>query len=277
MLGDPMTDLSVALEVDYFRMARDRYFVPVTVKIPGCELELAHGTGVDSTKIDFIGEVRDAKGVVQGNVRDYQEIKLKGESAGTALQAHPRLRHGLHPAARKLHPQVPHPRKRDRQDGDLRNQVRDSRSHHPAASTCPSRASCSAISGRIMSTALATAEKDKKLLAANPLVQNNQKLVPSVTRVFKKDQDMFVYLQAYQPDAQTTQPLVATVSFYRGKVKAFETAPLADHRRPRRQDQGPAHPLQRAARQAAVRAATPARSACSIRKPRSSPSGAPPS
>ena len=44
MLGDPMTDLSVALEVDYFRMARDRYFVPVTVKIPGCELELAqHG------------------------------------------------------------------------------------------------------------------------------------------------------------------------------------------------------------------------------------------
>ena len=41
MLGDPMTDLSVALEVDYFRMARDRYFVPVTVKIPGSGI----GTG----------------------------------------------------------------------------------------------------------------------------------------------------------------------------------------------------------------------------------------
>ena len=57
-------------------------------------------------------------------------------------------------------------------------------------------------------------------------MQDNQKLVPSVTRVFKKDQDMFVYLQAYQPDALNTQPLVASVSFYRGKVKAFETAPL---------------------------------------------------
>jgi len=44
--------------------------------------------------------------------------------------------------------------------------------------------------------------------------------------VFKKEQDMFVFLEAYQPDAQTTQPLVATVSFFRGKVKAFETAPL---------------------------------------------------
>ena len=31
------------------------------------------------------------------------------------------------------------------------------------------------------------AEKDKKLIAANPLVQDNQKLVPSVTRVFSKD------------------------------------------------------------------------------------------
>ena len=77
-----------------------------------------------------------------------------------------------------------------------------------------------------MNTALATAEKDKKLIAANPLVQNNQKLVPSVTRVFKKEQDMYVFLEAYQPDATTTQPIVATVSFYRGKVKAFETAPL---------------------------------------------------
>ena len=57
-------------------------------------------------------------------------------------------------------------------------------------------------------------------------MQDNQKLIPSVTRVFKKEQDMFVYLEAYQPDADTTQPLVASVSFYRGKVKAFETAPL---------------------------------------------------
>src|SRR5947209_16058116 len=77
-----------------------------------------------------------------------------------------------------------------------------------------------------MTQALATAEKDKKLLAQNPLIEGNTKLVPSVTRVFKKDQDMYVFLQAYEPEATTTQPLVASVSFYRGKVKAFETAPV---------------------------------------------------
>jgi hypothetical protein len=77
-----------------------------------------------------------------------------------------------------------------------------------------------------LDAALASAEKDRKLIAANPLVQDDQKLVPSVTRVFRKDQDMYVYLEAYQPAAATTQFMVATVSFYRGRVKAFETAPL---------------------------------------------------
>ena len=111
----------------------------------------------------------------------------------------------------------------------------------------------------------------------NPLVQDNKQLMPSVTRVFKKDQEMFVYLEAYQPDAQTTQPLVATVSFYRGKVKAFETAPLADHRRTERQVQGAADDASACRSASCSRAGTPARSACSIRKPRSSPSGARPS
>jgi hypothetical protein len=37
---------------------------------------------------------------------------------------------------------------------------------------------------------------------------------------------MFVYLQAYERAAVTTQPVVAFVTFYRGQTKAFETAPV---------------------------------------------------
>ncbi len=225
MLGDPMTDLSVALEVDYFRLARDRYFVPVTVKIPGAELELAKHGGAETTKLDFIGEVRDAKGTVQGNVRDYQEIKLKGDTAGQLGKRTLAYDTGftLAPGTYTLKFLA-----RENETGkmgtfetkfvvpDLTTQMK----YLPISSVVLSN------QRQDMNTALATAEKDKKLLAANPLVQDNQKLVPSVTRVFKKDQDMFVFLEAYQPDATTTQPVVATVSFYRGKVKAFETDPL---------------------------------------------------
>jgi hypothetical protein len=74
--------------------------------------------------------------------------------------------------------------------------------------------------------ALYNASKDKTE-SANPLVQGGQKLIPSVTRVFSKSRDMYVFLQAYGAAATSAQPLVAFVSFYRDQTKAFETPPLA--------------------------------------------------
>ncbi|HKF69702.1 MAG TPA: hypothetical protein VKB36_24320, partial [Vicinamibacterales bacterium] len=60
----------------------------------------------------------------------------------------------------------------------------------------------------------------------DPLVYDGLKLLPSVTREFSTSRDMYVFLQAYQRDATTTQPLIATVALYRDGVKAFETVPL---------------------------------------------------
>ena len=37
LLGDPVTDLPLALEINYFRLVGDHYFVPVAVKIAGSE------------------------------------------------------------------------------------------------------------------------------------------------------------------------------------------------------------------------------------------------
>ena len=38
---------------------------------------------------------------------------------------------------------------------------------------------------------------------------------------------MYIYFQAYERNATSTQPLVAFVTFYQGQTKAFETPPLA--------------------------------------------------
>jgi hypothetical protein len=73
---------------------------------------------------------------------------------------------------------------------------------------------------------LYTAKDKAKAEAVNPLIQDGWKLIPSVTRVFSRSRDMFVYLQAYEPTAPAIQPLVAFVTFYRGQSKAFETPPL---------------------------------------------------
>ncbi len=225
MLGDPMTDIDIAMEIDYFRLARDRYFVPIAAKIPGSELELARHGGAESTTIDFIGEIKDAAGNRWPNVRDFADVKLKGETAAAAFQASHRIRLRLHAAARKILAAF---LARENDTGKIGTY--DAKFTIPDLTTEQKRLPISSVilsSQRMdMSQAVYNAEKDKKILAGNPLIEDGKKLVPSVTRVFNKAQEMYVYLQAYEPAATTTEPLVATVSFIRGRVKAFETAPL---------------------------------------------------
>ena len=224
-LGDPITDMDLAMELDYFRLGRDRYFVPLAVKIPGSEIELARHGGADSTRLDFIGEMKDAKGAVVANVRDNIQVKLKGENsqqlAKTTLEYDTgfTLPPGSYTAKFLA---------RENETGKMgtyetRFVVPDLTSEQkylPISSVVLSN------QRERLDTAVASAEKDKKILAAHPLIQDGVKLVPSVTRVFRTDQNLYVYLEAYQPAAETTQPVIANVSFYRGKVKAFETDPL---------------------------------------------------
>ena len=225
MLGDPVTDLSVALEVNYFRLGKDRYFVPVSVKIPGSDIELARKGGAESTRLDFIGEVKDSKGALQGTVRDNITVKLKGENAGQLSKRNLEYDTGftLQPGKYSLKFLA-----RENETGkmgtfetkfvvpDLTNDQR----YLPISSVVLS------YQREKLDSAVASAERNKKLISANPLVSESVKLIPSVTRVFRTGEDMFVYLEAYQPAAEKTQLIVATVSFYRGKTKAFETAPL---------------------------------------------------
>jgi hypothetical protein len=58
-------------------------------------------------------------------------------------------------------------------------------------------------------------------------VFDGEKLVPSVTRVFSKRRDLYVFLQAYERSEPSMQPLLAFVSLYRNGTKALETPPLA--------------------------------------------------
>jgi VWFA-related protein len=225
LLGDPVTDLTVAAEVNYFRLGRDRYFVPVSVKIPGGDIELARKGGAESTRLDFIGEVKDAKGVLQGTVRDDIAVKLKGETAGQLASRNLEYDTGftLQPGTYTLKFLA-----RENETGKMGTfetkfvvpDLGSEQKYVPLSSVVLS------YQRENVAATVGSAERDRKLLSANPLIQDNQKLIPSVTRVFRREQDMYVYLEAYQPAAETTELMVASVSFYRGKVKAFETAPL---------------------------------------------------
>jgi VWFA-related protein len=225
MLGDPVTDLTLALEINYFRQARDRYFVPVAVKIPGSDIELARKSGAELTRLDFIGQIKDAKGILRGTVRDEIQVKLKGDNVGQLAKSNLEYDTGftLEPGEYSLKFLA-----RENETGKMGTfetnftipDLTNDQKYLPISSVVLS------YQREKLDTAVGSAERDKKLIAASPLVQDGQKLVPSVTKVFRKDQNLMVYLEAYQPAAEKTQVMVATVTFYRGKVKAFESAPL---------------------------------------------------
>jgi len=227
MMGDPMTDIDVRAEIDYFRLGRDSYFVPVEVKIPGSDLEMAKHGAAERTRLDFIGVVKDSKGEVTGggNVRDYVDLQLKGDKAAE-ITKHPvayDTGFTLKPGDYTLKFLV-----RENETGKIG--TFETKFTIPNLSTDQATLPTSSVilSNQIqpMTEALYSAEKDKKLLEENPLVQNKEKLIPSVTRVFKQNQEMYVYAEVYEPLAASTQPVVAAVSFFRGKAKVFETEPL---------------------------------------------------
>jgi len=224
MLGDPITDLTIALEVNYFQLNRAEYYVPVVMKIPGSELALARRGGAERTLIEFIGEIKDEYGTTIQNIRDRVDIKLSGETAAELVKRPIEYDTGytLLPGTYSIKVLA-----RDDETGRIGTYM--SKFVIPNLNKEEKRIPISSVvlsSQRVpLSDALYTAGKDKQQ-AANPLVHEGQKLIPSVTRVFSRSREMFVYLQAYEPGAETARPLIAFVSFYRGQSKAFETAPL---------------------------------------------------
>jgi len=77
-----------------------------------------------------------------------------------------------------------------------------------------------------LAAAVGAAGSDKKLVANHPLISDGQKLIPSITKVFRRDQQLYVFFEVYDPgaDPATKAPnLAASVSFFRGKLRAFES------------------------------------------------------
>jgi len=227
MLGDPITELTIAMEVDYFQLNRAEYFVPVVVKIPGRELALARKGGAERTLIDFIGEIKDEYGSTVQNVRDKTDVKISGETAARLAKQPIEYVTGftLLPGKYKI-------KLLARDDETGRIGTYETSFVIPNLNKEEKRIPISSVvlsSQRVeQKEAIYNALKNKdQAETTNPLVQDGQKLIPSVTRVFSKSRDLYVYLQAYEPAATVVQPLVAFVAFYRGQTKVFETPPQA--------------------------------------------------
>jgi VWFA-related protein len=231
MLEDPITDLTIAMEIDYFQLNRAEYFVPIIVKIPGRELALAKRGGYEHTLIDFVGEIKDlVGGATISNVRDNVNIKLSSATAAELAKRPIEYDTGF-----TLLPGRYSIKFLARDDETGRMGTYETTFVIPNLNKEDKRVAMSAVvlaSQRAeLNQALYDAAKAKdrvKADAVNPLVQDGKKLIPNVTRVFSANREIYVYFQAYkQTPSAGNPPLFAFVTLYRGDAKVFETSPIA--------------------------------------------------
>jgi VWFA-related protein len=227
-LGDPVSDLPLALEVDYFRVARERCVVPISVKIPGSAVGLTRRGERQTAEFDFIGQVRDASGKLVSGVRDNITVKVSGDTASKVGQRYLQYDAVLPP----LGPGTYSLRFLARENTTGKMGTFETKFTIPdLGSGSKMRLSSVVWSNQKepLSSAVGSVDANKKLLAASPLVQDNAKLIPSITRVFRKDQTLYVYFEVYDPTVdpdRKTPSLEAQVDLFLGARKVY-TSPAA--------------------------------------------------
>jgi VWFA-related protein len=219
---DPITEIPMALEINYFQVSSAEYFVPISVRMPGSELTRPRPAGDTKAIIDIIGEIKDDYGVTMRNARDRLEFKLDAAAAAEAARRPIQYETGFTVLPGSYVIKI---LARDATTGRIGTFIRKFVVPNLDREQVRLPISTVVLSTQrvVPSAALYTVQQKIPATTANPLVDNGLKLIPSVTRTFSASVPLLIFLQAYQRDAPVARPIVAYATFYRDGVKAFET------------------------------------------------------
>jgi hypothetical protein len=231
---NPVTDLPIAVEIDYFRLSKSKYFVPVSVRIPGSALSFTNKGAKAATELDFVAEIRDARGRQASMVGDTIPLKVASTTAGEVTRKQIQYDTGftLGPGKYSLKFVA-------RENGEGKTGTFEAPFVIPdLGSGNALRLSSVILSNQVqaLKEQIAGAKNSKKLVAEDPLVDDSgQKIMPNVTRVFRPAQKMSVYLELYDPGVMQLQTagiasVTASVAFYQGDKKVFETPAVRANR-----------------------------------------------
>jgi hypothetical protein len=219
-LGDPITDIPMAAEVDYFQINAAEYFVPVSLQMPRADL-LRGSSGGSRADVDLIGEIKDNHGVTYRNVRDLVRVPVDQDAQTPARLIQYETGFTVLPGSYVIKLLV-------------RNDATGRIGTFESAFTVPNlereaaevRLSSVVLSQQRIAAADAVYIVKQRVAAevAHPLVEDGLRLVPAVGRTFSASRPLHVFLEAYERDAGAIRPLASYVTFYRGGVRAFETS-----------------------------------------------------
>jgi VWFA-related protein len=208
----PTSDFPVYVSTGYFRMADNRYFVPVSVVVPGSQIPFTRASEQDRATLDLIAVMRDEGKRPFGTIRDTvklavntsQEVQRKNVQYDGAFLLPP----GKYTVKFVV---------RENQTGRMGS--------FEAAVTVPDlKAAPVKVSSVVLSN-----QKQPAKQKDHPLVREGAEIVPNVTHVFSSGQHLYFYYEVYDPAKpaeatdKTAARVLTNVAFYKGAVKSYET------------------------------------------------------
>ena len=221
----PATDVALYLQALYFRLEDNKFFVPVSLIVPGSQIPFVKNGDRDKANIDVMGQVKDAQGIVVGNVRD--TVKLALDSSQQVKRKNIQYSTGFTLAPGRYHLKFV---VRENETGRMGSFETDIQV--PDLRKSPLKLSSIVLSSQRTPNATKKAE--------SPLVRDGMEWIPNIPHVFRQDQHLYFLYEVYDPAKQQSVAAVAdspglkrrsgkpvhvltSIEFMSNGVKVYET------------------------------------------------------
>jgi VWFA-related protein len=212
----PATDVAVYLDAMYFRLDENRFFVPVSLIVPGSQIPFVKGGDKDKATLDIIGEVIDEVKRPIGSAR--QTVKLNLDPSLQARQKNIEYTTSFNLPPGKYHLKFV---VRENQTGRMGS--------FEADITLPDMKKQPLKMSSIVLSSLRQPSKK-----ASPLVRGGEEYVPNISHVFRQDQHLYLLYEVYGPAKEKLvegQPkgtkaginLLSSLELIQGATKVYES------------------------------------------------------
>ncbi len=217
----PSTDLPLYLGVAYFRLEGNKFFVPMSLVVPGSQIPFVRSSDRDKATLDVIGMVLDSGRHPLNRIRD--TVKLAVNTSADVQKKNVQYDTGMSLLSGTYHLKFV---VRENQTGRMGSFETDI--SVPDLKGQPLKMSSVVLASQI--------QPAKKGANPNPLVHDGSEIIPSITHVFSATQHLLLYYEVYDPalrsvaDSTTggqSKPgirLLSNVAFFQGKTKAYESS-----------------------------------------------------
>ena len=213
----PATDIAMYMDAMYFRLDENRFFMPVSLVVPGSQIPFVKGGDKDKATLDIIGSVIDATQRPVGRVRDTVKLNLDPALQASQKNIQYTTSFNLPPGKYQLKFVI-----RENQTGRMGSFIADVTL--PDMKKAPLK-----LSSIVLASQREPSKKD------DPLVRNGEEYVPNISHVFRQDQHMYLIYEIYDPahakaaegapkEAKSAVDLLSSLELIQGSTKVYETS-----------------------------------------------------